>query len=162
VSTSSARVVYQVADRDAHNILIDFLGHALSRLTRKVRSDLKWSVFDLNWEQREDGLFHWDSVCRRSQQRPNGLQLEEGGLRLLHANAAQVIDGLFVAAPEPVLLPAGQPDEAAVLASEIALQAFDAGFWRFTCRDDEVARSVVAGLTKVTIVDAPPLRAGFS
>jgi hypothetical protein len=53
---STERVVYQVADADDHGILIDLLGHTLRRLSLIGHSDLKWSIFDLDWMQRDDVL----------------------------------------------------------------------------------------------------------
>jgi hypothetical protein len=146
---SSERVIYQVSDTDDHGILIDLLGHTLKQLTLLGRFDLKWSVFDLDWTQREDGILHWERVCDRSRQRPDGWQLDDSGIRLFHAQSAQVTDGLFLAGSQHVSLPVGQPDEYAVLRSELALQVFDAGFWRLSCIDKQVEESIIGDFTRV-------------
>lgn len=150
---SSERFVYQVSDTDDHGILIDLLGHTLKQLTLLGRLNLRWSVFDLDWTQREDGILHWERVRDRSSQRPYGWQLDDSGIRLFHTQSAQVIDGLFLAGSQHVVLPPGQPDEYAVLRSELALQAFDAGFWRLSCIDQEVAKDITRGFKRVECSD---------
>lgn len=144
------RILYEVSDTDQNGILVDVLGHALARLTQMGRSNLKWSVFDLDWMQREDGILHWERVCERSRQRPHGWQLDDSGIRLFHTQSAQVTDGLFLAGSHHAILPAGQPDDYGILRSELAVQAFDAGFWRLSCSDQEVAKSIIHNFERVT------------
>jgi hypothetical protein len=146
---SSERVVYQVADTDDNGILIDLLGHTLKRLTLMGHSDLKWSVFDLEWMQRQDGILHWQRVCDRSCERPNGWQLDDNGIRLFHTQCAQVTDGLFLAGSHHVPQPVGHSDESAILRSEIALQAFDSSFWRLSCSDHEIAKNLIGNFERV-------------
>ena len=145
----SERLVYQVADTDDHGILVDLLGHTLKRLTEAGRTDLKWSVFDLDWMQREDGILHWKRVCERASERPHGWQLDDGGVRLFHAQSAQVTDGLFLASSHHIILPSGQSDEYAILRSQMALQAFDASFWRLSCTDQEIAKDIIGNFEHV-------------
>jgi hypothetical protein len=146
---SSERVVCQVADMDDNGILIDFLGHTLKRLTLMGHSDLKWSVFDLDWMQRQDGILHWERVCERSRERPDGWQLDDNGIRLFHTQCTQVIDGLFLAGSHHVPQPIGQSEECAILRSEIALQAFDSSFWRLSCSDHEVAKNIIGNFGRI-------------
>ena len=146
---TSGRLVYQLSDTDADGILIDLLGHTLERLTTMGRLNLKWSVFDLDWMQREDGMLHWERVCERSRRRPGGWQLDDSGIRMFHAQSAQITDGLFLAGPRHAMLPTGQPDEYGILQSELALQAFDANFWRLSCNDCDVAKFIIGNFRRV-------------
>jgi len=146
---STERIIYKVSDTDANGIFIDLLDLVLKRLTLLGRLHLKWSVYDLDWLQREDGILHWERVCERSRQRPYGWQLDDSGIRLFHTQSTQVIDGLFLAASQHVVSPAGESDECAILRSELAVEAFDAGFWKLSCDDQEVAKSIIGDLRHV-------------
>jgi hypothetical protein len=146
---SSERVVYQVADTDDNGILIDLLGHTLNRLTLMDSLDLRWSVFDLDWIQREDGILHWERVCEHSRERPCGWQLDDNGIGLFHAQCVQVIDGLFLAGSHHATLATGQSDEFAIVRSKIALQAFDTSFWRLSCNDQEVAQNIIGDFKRI-------------
>lgn len=147
---SSERSVYQVADTDDNGILIDLLGQTLNRLTLMGLLDLRWSVFDLDWIQREDGILQWERVCKRSRERPYGWQLDDNGIRLFHAQCGQVIDGLFLAGSHHATLATGQSDESATVQSKIALQAFDTSFWRLSCNDPQVAKNMIGEFRRVT------------
>ena len=145
---STERLVYQVADTDDNGILVDLLGHTL-QLMQLAHPQMKWSVFDLDWMQRDDGILHWQRVCERSSERPYGWQLDDNGIRLFHAQSGQVTDGLFLAGPQHLILPAAQSDEHTILRSEIALQVFDASFWRLSCNNQDVARDIIGNFARV-------------
>ena len=138
-----------MSDTDEHGILIDLLGRTLGRLTLMGRSNLKWSVFDLDWTQRQDGILHWERVCERSSQRPYGWQLDDSGIRLFHTQSTQVTDGLFLAGAQHTILPDGQSAESVILQSKLALQVFDAGFWRLSCDDQQVSKDIVGSFRRV-------------
>ncbi len=146
---SSVRLIHEVSDTDDNGILVDLLGHTLRRMTVIGRVAWKWSVFDLDWMQRADGLFDWGRVCKRSVERPDGWQLDDSGIRLFHAQSTQVTDGLFLAGSQHTALPDGKSYEYAIQQSELALQAFDAGWWRLSCSDEQLARDLLGGLERV-------------
>ena len=149
-SASSERAVYEISDPDTGGgTLVDVLGETLAYLDRRGRRDLKWAIFDLDWLQREDGILHWERVCKRTEERPNGWQLDDHGIRLFHKQSLQVIDGLFLAAADFVIWPENSTEASLILRSEIALQALDSSVWRLSCREDLVAKNVVGKFKNV-------------
>jgi hypothetical protein len=150
---SSKRGIYEVADQDSGGVLVDLLGKTLERLDQRGRSDLKWTVFDLDWLQRENGILQAERVSRRSAERPDGWRLDDHGIRLFRQQYVQVIEGFFFAGSHHFAVPAGEPVELLIPQSEIALQAFDSTIWRLSCRDEQIAREILADFKQVCRVD---------
>jgi hypothetical protein len=147
--TLAERPVCEVSDLDSDGVPVDLLGHVLSWMKLQNMANLQWSVFDLDWIQMPDGILQWDSVRDRSCERPNGLQLDDNGIRLFHGQAVQVIDGLFLAAEQHITISGGDSIGAAVFRSVVALRAFDSTFWRISCHDERAADEILRGFKRV-------------
>jgi hypothetical protein len=130
--------IHRIGAFDEHHQSVDALGEVLKCVERLNRQHYLWSVFDLDWLQRKDGLLYGARVTERSEERPSGWRVDMHGISFFHSQCMQVVDGIFLADKNHIPWPENISPESLMQQAAISLRALDSSYWDFSSRDPQI------------------------